>query len=704
MGQPGSKGANSASFDQIRSSKKSVGGRQKNVPVSASNKPLRAERSISATNEKPLRFVETTMLIWLDASLEKPTDSNQKSLAQFRRATNIVEIFTELEKCFNFVNSVKHEKIYFVVSGSLGPQIVPRIDALDQIQGIYIFCGNKANHEQWTKQYKKIKGIHTRIKDLSEAIRYEARQYDKSITSISILPPATVIELNEANKEFIYLQVMKSILLEMHYDKKFQKDFLEFSRPFYLNNEQQVGIIDTFETNYNLHSPIWWYTRYCFMYSMLRKAFYHHDFELIYKLAFFIRDLHRDIKKCFLQTHNHQFHPITVYRATTMTSKEFENINKNQGALLSFNDFVLTTLERTVAIKFAQSLRSNPDSVSIIYKINIDPEVSSVPYIALNNLTYLSNTNGEILFSMNTIFHIDKIEKIHEHLFEIILFPANKKDEQIKGLVEYMLEVTAGVSGWYKLSRVLMEVKEYNQVEHIYKHIFGQTSNSDREERAFLQHELGYIYDLKDNLPTSVDHYKQAIQIYLAYLPPNHPTLSITYTNLASVLEKQGDLNGAFDQYQQALKTAKPDDPDIALHYNNIGANLQKQGKYAEAQQTYEKAIQILLQDFPSAYPILADTYHNIGGLFYSMKDYAKALNYYEKSLAVEEKFLPANHPTFVSTYYNLATTYEALKESKKAIKYAEKSAETARRTFGEQHLETKETTNYVEKLRQQRK
>jgi hypothetical protein len=44
------------------------------------------------------------------------------------------------------------------------------------------------------------------------------------------------------------------------------------------------------------------------------------------------------------------------------------------------------------------------------------------------------------------------------------------------------------------------------------------------------------------------------------------------------------------------------------------------------------------------------------------------------------------------------------MKLLKKAIKYAEKSAETARRTFGEQHLETKETTNYVEKLRQQRK
>jgi tetratricopeptide (TPR) repeat protein len=436
---------------------------------------------------------------------------------------------------------------------------------------------------------------------------------------------------------------------------------------------------------------------------MLRKAFLSYDFELIYKLAFFIRDLHRDIKKAFLQTHNHQFHAITVYRATTMTSKEFENVLKNQGALLSFNDFVLTTLERTVAIKFAQSLRQPGDSISIIYKIDIDPETSSLPYIALNNLTYLSNTNGEILFSMNTIFHIDKVEKIHDHLFEITLYPASKKDEQIKNLVEYMQEITAGLTGWYKLSKILMDVEGYDQAEHIYKHIYEQTSNSDKEERAFLQHELGYLHELKNDLPTSIDHYKQALQIYSTFLPANHSTLLSTYTNLASVLEKHGDLNGAYEQYQNALKTLKTDDPDIIIQQNNLGTILQKQGKYAEAQQTYDNAVQTLLDKFPSAHPIIADTYHNMAGMFYSMKDYTKALKYYEKTKEVEEKSLPSNHPTFESTYYNLATAHEALKDTKKAIKYAEKAVDSARRIFGDDHKETKQDTYYLEQLKLQK-
>ena len=163
---------------------------------------------------------------------------------------------------------------------------------------------------------------------------------------------------------------------------------------------------------------------------------------------------------------------------------------------------------------------------------------------------------------------------------KITLCPASKKDEQIKNLVEYMQEITAGLSGWYKLSRILMDVEGYNQAEHIYKHILDQTNNNDKEERAFLQHELGYLYELKNDLPTSIDHYKKALQIYSTFVPANHPTLTSTYSNLASVLEKHGDLNGAYEQYQNALKTEKADDPNIVIQHNNIGRILQKQGKY----------------------------------------------------------------------------------------------------------------------------
>lgn len=699
MGKKVSKFSNSPSFDHIKSVGKSIDVRKKNIPIDSIDTSHQAEKTISVSNGKSsVVLVESMILVWLDISSEKQTDANQKTLYQFQRVINLVRTFTDLEKCYEFLYSIRNGTILFVVSGSMGPLILPRIDNFDQIYSIYIFCGNKANHTEWIKPYKKIRGVHNQIKDLCNSLRYDHNQYDKSLTGISILPPSPITDINESNKQFIFLQMMKSILLEIQYDKKFRGELVDYARTFYCTNPQQLNIIDTFDENYQLHSPIWWYTRKCFVYQMLRKAFHEQDFEIIYKLAFFIRDLHREIKKAYLQAHSHQYHPISVYRAAKMTDKEFKHFENNQNGLLSFNDFVITTLERTIALKFAQKLRTDPDTIAVIYKLDIDPSKSSIPFIALNNLTYLSSTNGEILLSMNTIFHIDSIEHVGDRVYELTLSPVNKKDEQIVDLVNYMQELTQGLTGWYKLSKIMMIVEEYDQVAHIYKYIYDQLSESSREERACLLHELGYIYDLKNDLPNSILHYQQAIA---TYGPNDHSTLLSTHANLAGVLQKQGDLNLALDHYRQALKFEKLDDLNTVEQYNNIGVILQQQKKYSEAQQTYEKAVKILLDNFPSAHQILANTYHNLAGLFYSLKDYPKALNYYEKTLAIDEKLSSPNQSSLAATYFNLATTYEGLKDWKKAINYAEKSIETARLAFGNEHAEIKDNLDYLEQLQQ---
>jgi tetratricopeptide (TPR) repeat protein len=696
MGKTNSKPDSTTSFDHNKSVKKSVGGREKNL---SSNKAHQPEKNAASSIVKSPRFVENIILIWLDSSLEKMTESTQKMVNQVRRVTNIVQTFSDSDKCVEFIQSIRDQKIFIVVSGSLGPQLLPRIENFSQVHSVYVFCGNKAKHQLWTKDYRQIKSLHIQMKDLCETLRRDIRQYDNSITPISILPSGPIVELNEANREFICLQVIKSILLGIQSDKKFRKEFISYYRQFYLNNEQQLTIIDTFEENYQVHSPNWWYTRKCFIYSMLRKAFLFQDIEIIYKASFFIRDLHRDIKKAYLQTHNHQYRSISVYRATGITSAQYKNIEANQGGLLSINDFFISTLERTIALKFANILRTKSDTIGIIFKFDIDPSTSTIPYIALTNLSYLSDTEGEILFSMNTIFRIDQISKVHERLYEITLTPASKDHESIKSLIDYMQETTTGLSGWYKLGRVMVEINQYQQVESIYKYMSETTDAQHWEERAFLQHELGYIADLKNDLTASVQHYKQSIDIYLTYLPATHPSLLSTYVNLATVLKKQGDLRGALEQYNYALKTEIPDDPNVVVQYNNIAKVLQQQGKMSEAQQTYDKAVKILLTDFPSAHPVLADTYHNMGGMFYASKDYKKALSYYEKTLDIEETSFLSNHPSLASTYFNIATAYEGLKDYKRAINYAEKAVQVARLAFGAEHEEAKENLDYLDNL-----
>ncbi|CAF4596787.1 unnamed protein product, partial [Rotaria magnacalcarata] len=118
-------------------------------------------------------------------------------------------------------------------------------------------------------------------------------------------------------------------------------------------------------------------------------------------------------------------------------------------------------------------LCNDPGMIAIIFKIDIDPITSTMSYIALNNLSFFSNTEGEVLFSMNTIFRIEKLEKRQDRLYQVNLTAVGKKDEEIKNILEYMDEVTLGLSGWYKLAKLLVDVKQYDGAENIYKFCFS---------------------------------------------------------------------------------------------------------------------------------------------------------------------------------------------------------------------------------------
>ena len=702
MGKHLSKSATEPVFDRAKSVTKAVAEREKNRPVCLPEQihpSLQTDEHPQREKKGPVHFVEHSILVWLDASLDHSTETNRKNIDQFRRVTHLVQTFSDLNKCLDFLRSVDKENLFVVVSGSLGPPLCSSVDHLEQVRSIYIYCGNKSHHQEWTKAYRRVREIHTQMKSLCEDLRRDIRLQDNSLTAISLLPNTPVVESNEASQEFLFLQVIKTIILEGTYDEQSQKTFLQYVRPFYLNNLQQLALITQWKDSYEQHSPLWWYTRKCFLYFMLRKAFQSQDVELIVQLAFFIRDLHRDIKKSHLQTHNHQFRPISVYRAAQMAPKQLENIQKHSDGLLAFNDFLLTNLEKGLALKYAEKLRDRFDSIGVLYTINVDPKESSIPYIAVQHLAYGSDNDGDVLLSMNTIFHIDQITQLSNRLYEISLRPVNKKDELVKHLVEYIRDTTTGLAGWYKLARLMMEMKAYHDLAYIYQSIFDRTDQKQRGERAFLQHELGYLSALRGDLAQSINHYKQSIAISALHLSPADSRLLPTYTNLAAVLRQSGDLDGAIEYYRRALSASPPDSSECFQYYNSIGSILQQQDKHTEAQETYKAAAKILQNKSPLAHPLLAENFHQMASMFYRLKDYSNALIYCQKTLELDEKYLPSNHVSFSSTYFNLATVYEGLHDWQKARDYAEKAVQVARTSYGNDHAETKENVDYLQRL-----
>jgi hypothetical protein len=101
--------------------------------------------------------LETVCLLWLDASANVSTE-NIESQKQFRSIIHNFKTFQNDQECVKYIRKKsKDDRIFFIVSGRFGRDIVPRIHQLRQISSIYIYCQDKQRNEEWANKFTKVK-------------------------------------------------------------------------------------------------------------------------------------------------------------------------------------------------------------------------------------------------------------------------------------------------------------------------------------------------------------------------------------------------------------------------------------------------------------------------------------------------------------------------------------------------------------------
>jgi tetratricopeptide (TPR) repeat protein len=478
---------------------------------------------------------------------------------------------------------------------------------------------------------------------------------------------------------------------------------------------------------------------------MLNKALRVQDVEAIIKMGFFARDLHRQIEQLYSESGDR--HCFTVYRGQGVFNGEFMKISQSKGGFLSFNNFLSTSTDRDFAKIFADSARNNADLTGVLFRMEIDPFISSTPFASTSNNGFYPNPEDEILFSMHTIFRIGEMKQIEDRLWEVHLTLTSDSDEQLIRLTEYIREKTDAPTELGRLGSVMFVMGEFDKAEEIFKALLETTSNEDLTGLASLHHMLGYVSHEKGDQSTALHHFKQSQAIQLIHLPSDDPKHCRNYSGIGLVLKEQGDLDGALKYFQRSLAidlhTSHPNQLNIATHHNNIGGVLDAQENYAEALECYERTLEIELIHLPCRHPSLAATYVNIAETYDSLEDSSKALSYYEKALEIQLKSLPTNHPWLATTYNNMAAVYDSLENSVTALFYYEKALEIQKtsslpndpslatvhfniaktleeldryteavehaaqavdivyRAYGSDHPEVKENQEYLEELRQ---
>ncbi|CAF2549946.1 unnamed protein product [Rotaria sp. Silwood2] len=420
-------------------------------------------------------------------------------------------------------------------------------------------------------------------------------------------------------------------------------------------------------------------------------------------MGFFIRDLYEQIEEIYSKIGKQ--HSLTVYRGQGMLNVDFEKLLKNKNGLISFNNFFSASTDRQLSLNFAKQSLNNANLTSVLFQMHINPLIASSPFISLDKISYHANHKNGILFPMHTIFRINAIKQIENHLWQINLTLTNNKDEQITRLTEFTRQATDGETGMHRMAKLMLAMGKIDKAKEIYLALLKTTKDDDKKELAHLHHQLAYIYEQKDDSTNALSHYDQSLNNYLTYLPISDPILCSTYSNIGLILKKRGNYNSALEFLQHALDidliAPKPDQLEIAILYINIGGVYDAQGKFTEALENYENALEIVRKHLPPCHPLIGATHNNIGLVYSSMKDYSNALIHFKETLQIEQKTLPRDDPSLIMTYTNIAGIFEDLHQYKEAIQHAEKAANILLNTFDTNHPQITLIQEYLEHLRQ---
>ena len=703
-----------------------AGGAKQTKRVSATS-----NNTVSRRRSK-IKMVQNVIL----ASLDNQTDDNNNDcrnmIKQLQCVLDDLITFTDEGDCIEFIATINDTKACMIIPGYLGQNIVPRLHNMFQIDSIFIFCSNKQNYDELSKDWSKIKGVFTEVTSICEALNQATQRCEQNAFSMSIMPisdDTSKKNSDQLDSSFMYTQILKEILLTITFEAQHLNEFIKYCRDLFpqTRNTGQLRNVTDLEQKYQDKTPIWWYTNQCFLYPMLNNALRSMDVEHLVKMGFFINDLHQHIK----QLHHDQFSGhnsgeiFTVYRGQGLEKEDFEMIRNSKNGLISFNNFLSTSYNRDVAFLLAESNQYNPDVVGILFVMLVDPSKSSTPFASINRVSQFQEED-EVLFSMHTVFRINNITTLAESLFQVDLTLTDGNDKILRVLTDHVREeIYPNEAGWFRMGSLLLKMGECDQAQQVYEFLLAQTTNDCEKGRIYHRlglakynqgkykealrfyskalairqqslspdsdlgntyNNIGLVYKRMLKYSEALSSHEKALEIQKTSLPPNNSHLASSYGNMGSVYYNMGEYSKALSSHQKSLEIKQqslpPNHPDLASSYGNIGNVYQNIGEHSQALLSHEKALEIQQQSLPSNHPHLASSLNNIGNAYHSVGEYLKALSSYERALAIRQQSLPSNHPDLASSYSNIGFVYENMRNYSKAMSFYQQAVDN-----GEQWL-----------------
>jgi tetratricopeptide (TPR) repeat protein len=578
---------------------------------------------------------------------------------------NFIKKLNNIEELNSFISTINFEKIILIVNDLL----FESIEDVSLFNSIYILSNNLI---LLNNKHSNIRGNFSNLKLICEEIKEEFL-IENNLFSIEL------VYSNEIeNQSFCYSQLLKEIILTEDNEGNLKKDFIDFCRFHYFNNQFQLNLIEQFENNFTLDKSILWFKKNCFIRKMLNRCLRTKEIDILFKMRWIIQIINNQIKENNLSN--------TVYRIHYLSLDEFEKLKEYSGGLISFGTFLNCSLNKPSIIENLNQMKR------ILFQIKIT-----------NGIEF----ENEIFLPFDNVYHIESIQN------EIInLNIINKDNKQFKQLTNQMREDIQGPNILIQLGKLLISNNNYLYADYLARLLFNDNSLKDNltllASLAALHHLLGSFDNKQNNYRAARIQFEQSLKIFLTFVSEDNQILSATYNNIGSMFYQEDQHDQAIIYHQKAiqcqLNSSSPDIQAIATYSGNIGSVYLDQKKYHEALIHYKRSLTILQQATPDEESLaIAMIYDRIASVYWRMDKPDDALPFYQKALQLELKYLKEDDHKISVSYFNLSTAYAKLNRLDDAIDSAEKSLQQLLKTVRPDHPEVKENTEQLEGLRRKK-
>ena len=387
-----------------------------------------------------------------------------------------IESFNKVDDCCSFIDSHSNNDIFLVISGTLGKLYASELVGKRQIIGIYVYCMNRNEHIEWSKDIEKIRLTVSDINQLFNQLYYDIKQlgtrwpFDQRSFQKASMPTSQWFHL--------FLLIICHPSTDV---KNSNKEMFDECRKYYENHSKMLRAIRIFEDKYRPESAIHEYTKDSFVYRIINHALRTQNIPIIRKFRPFIRDLHQQLYNEYVTSLRLKKQPIhVVYRGQTMALNEIEYLRtvcSSRNPVITLPAFGSTSLDPDIAFKFASPER---DRLPCVFEIIIPDEyhqeqIHKVEYeqvfAKISSFSAIKNEK-EVLFSLATHFCV-----------KYVGYPTKSS---CRSWVPIVLEVTRDPSAMcHTLNRHHIMTRSQNENEDIYNDILDMLEENATNELKF---------------------------------------------------------------------------------------------------------------------------------------------------------------------------------------------------------------------------